>query len=59
MQFCDDDDFNQKIYNIIRNQKMKMICVNDMVLETDFESKKKQLLNAFEKILPEKSSFEI
>ena len=56
---CDDDDFNQKIYNIIRNQKMKMICVNDMVLETDFESKKKQLLNAFEKILPEKSSFEI
>ena len=56
---CDDDSFNKKIYDIIRKQKMKMICVNDMVLNTDFEIKKQQLIEAFEKILPEKSSFEL
>lgn len=56
---CDDEKYNQKVYNIIKKQKMKMICVNDMVLNTDFEQKKQQLINAFKEILPNKSSFEI
>ena len=55
---CDDDVFNEKIYNFIEKQKMKMICVNDMVIDSNFEEKRERLKKAFEKILPLKSSFE-
>lgn len=43
---------------IILRQKYKMICMNDAEEVCDFEQKKKQLMWAFEQILPDKSSFE-
>jgi hypothetical protein len=35
-----------------------MLCVNDSATNFDFEKAKAEIINAFEKILPEKSSFE-
>jgi len=49
---------NQQIYDMIRKQKYKIICVNDMVTSDIFEEEKKKLQDAFESILPDKSSFE-
>ncbi|MBE6903053.1 MAG: capsule biosynthesis protein CapK [Ruminococcaceae bacterium] len=45
--------------NYLKKQKGKIICLNDSEDETDFELHKKMIVEAFEKILPEKSSFEI
>lgn len=47
------------IYNTILNQKCKMICINDSVKQDEFEDIKNQFNATFEKILPEKSSFEL
>ena len=51
----------EKICSIIEKQKTKMICIDDFGKETDeeFEKTKKKLVKAFEKILPDKSAFEI
>ena len=35
-----------------------MICVNDMVSKENYDRVKNELIEAFETILPEKSSFE-
>lgn len=43
---------------IIR-QKGKVVCVNDNETEAEFEIHKQMLIEAFETILPEKSSFEL
>lgn len=43
--------------NAIRNEKYKMICVNDADV-VYFEETKEKVLKAFETILPQKSSFE-
>lgn len=43
----------------LRKQKGKVICLNDSEDETNFEAHKKMILEAFEKLLPEKSSFEL
>lgn len=48
---------NKEIYNTIEKQKYKIICINDSD-SIDFEKVKKELQNSFERILPEKSSFE-
>lgn len=53
-----NDDIN-KIIRMIQGQKRKMICLNDAnLLPEEFEYKKKLVIDAFDKILPEKSSFE-
>ena len=54
----DEDQQNKKVYNAIATGKYKLVCINDMVIDSDFETKKKELIDAFEKLLPEKSSFE-
>lgn len=46
------------IYNIIRNQKYSMVCLNDGEGDFDFEKEKQNTIAAFESILPEKCSFE-
>lgn len=46
------------ICRVIQNQEHKMICVNDEIGEGDFEMLAGKLQNAFETILPNKSSFE-
>ena len=55
---CDDNEYNKMVYEKIKKQKMKMICVNDMVSNKNYERIKQELIEAFETILPEKSSFE-
>lgn len=52
-------DENEEIINIITNQKTKLLCINDNENLKDFEKNKNEINNAFEKILSEKSSFEI
>ena len=56
-----DDNKNtivNHILNHILNHKYKTICINDSNTNFDFEKAKQDINNAFEKILPEKSSFE-
>ena len=50
----------KSIENIILNQKYKVLCINDnsQISEKEFEIQKKNIILAFEKILPNKSSFE-
>jgi len=49
---------NKKIIDSIIKKKYKMICINDSSENFEFEKAKSELINAFEKILPEKSNFE-
>lgn len=49
---------NTKLVNHIIKQKTKTICINDTNDDVDFEQAKEEIKYAFEKILPEKSSFE-
>lgn len=46
------------ITTAIREKKHKMICFSDD-MEIDFEKAKKEVIDAFEAILPEKSGFEV
>lgn len=43
----------------LRKQKGKVICLNDSEDETDFELHKQMIFEEFEKLLPDKSSFEL
>lgn len=52
-------DSNQVIFDEIKNQRRKIICVNDNEKVEDFENQKKLLNETFNSILPKKSSFEI
>ena len=50
---------NNQAIEYLRKQKGKVICLNDTEDETDFEAHKQAIISEFEKIFPEKSSFEI
>lgn len=50
---------NDLALSAIRNQKHKMICINDRIDIHDFERQKKLIQDAFESILPKKSDFEL
>jgi len=50
---------NKEMRDAISNQKYKLVCLNDTSSKFNFEVVKKEVNEAFEKILPEKSSFEI
>lgn len=50
---------NAMVYELIEKQKYKVLCINDEYSGDDFESVKKQLNRSFNRILPEKSSFEL
>lgn len=47
------------IYEEIPSGKWKTICINDGKPDIDFQTEKEKLCAAFEKLYPEKSSFEI
>lgn len=49
---------NPKIYKVIEKRKYKLICINDASVDFDFEAKKNAVIESFEKILPNKCSFE-
>jgi len=50
---------NSQIYDIIKKQKYKCICINDESNIKNVKKTKKLLNDAFETILPNKSSFEL
>ena len=47
-----------KIIDALFNSSHKMVCINDSEYNTDFERTKAEILTAYEKKLPDKSSFE-
>ena len=49
---------NSAIFDVIDKQKTNMICINDSDLSIDYEKVIKELAEHFDKILPNKSSFE-
>lgn len=51
--------YSDEAIEYLRKQKGKVICLNDTEDEVDFELHKKMILDEFEKIFPEKSSFEL
>lgn len=51
--------YSDEALNYLKKQKGKIICLNDSEDETDFETHKKQIIDEFEKLFPEKSSFEL
>ena len=52
-------NYNNKVLEYLCKQKGKVICLNDTEHEENFELHKNQIIEAFEKILPEKSQFEL
>lgn len=50
---------NKKIMDAIEKQNYKMVCINDQDESINFEKAKEEINNSFEKILPNKSTFEI
>ena len=56
--YFDIGDDNSKIINAIKKQKYTSICINDSSDKYDFEKAKIEINGAFERILPEKCSFE-
>lgn len=52
------NDNIDKMVKAIKKQKYKMICINDSDEKFDFDKRKTRIIDAFEYILPEKSSFE-
>lgn len=49
----------QEIRNVLLNQKYKAVCLNDDPAIQDFDGTKQKLIEIFEQVFPEKSSFEI
>lgn len=49
---------NHKLFEALKKHSSKMVCINDANVEIPFERVKKSLVETFEQVLPEKSSFE-
>lgn len=58
-RYLDLSQLTDRSMDVIREQKVKMVCVNDTSKPIDFEKTRAGLQAAFEHILPEKSSFEV
>lgn len=51
---------NKVIFNVIKNQKNNIICINDYIYDEKlYDSIKNDLQDSFQTILPEKSDYEI
>ena len=57
-KYFDVSDNNNELRQAIINPKIKEICINDSNSDVDYEKVRKEVIDAFEEILPEKSSFE-
>lgn len=58
-EYSEKNEDNQRIFEYIKKQKTKILCLNDSSPDIDFEKAKEQTIQAFECILPSKSSFEL
>ncbi len=52
-------DDNNLLLNHIKNQKSKVICLNDTSTKINFVNAKNEVNNAFKEILPDKSEYEL
>lgn len=52
-------NYSDEAVEYLRKQKGKVICLNDSEDEDNFELHKKMIIAEFEKLLPDKSSFEL
>ena len=50
---------DRQIHDVLRNQKCKILCINDTENIGDFRQQKRNIKDSFESILPEKSAFEL
>lgn len=50
---------NSIIYDAIRKQKYKLLCINDTENKADFETEKEKMKSAFDVVFPQKSEFEL
>ena len=50
---------NDKIYETIKKQKYKVICINDSSMDIEFNKIKEEFGECFQKLFKEKSSFEV
>ena len=57
-EFFIEDSNNIKLYDAIKYQKYKMICINDSTDLKEFENVKNEVNKCFDSILPDKSKFE-
>ncbi|WP_442773669.1 Stealth CR1 domain-containing protein [Lactococcus hircilactis] len=57
-EISDNEETNLIIYNTLKAQNYKLMCLNDLVRFSDFEGEKKRLNRAFNSLLPLTSSFE-
>ncbi len=48
----------EAVLDSVKNRRYKILCVNDTANTTDFEKKKQLVKEAFDSVLPKKSSFE-
>lgn len=48
-----------ELFRAIASGKYQMICINDSVMEIDFEGEKQALNKEFDRLLPDKSKFEL
>lgn len=54
-----DLKYSDEAIKCINGQKVKVICLNDTEEEKDFDTHKRLIVEAFEKILPDKSQYEL
>lgn len=60
--FCgyyDVKEDNRRLIRTILGQKSSLVCINDTVGMADISAPEREIRKAFEKLLPEKSSFEL
>ncbi len=50
---------SEEMYRSLRTGRYKLLCLNDNVEAIDFEGEKQKLVEIFEEIFPQKSSFEL
>ena len=58
-RFYDLKNNNKEFFDQIKSGKYNMVCINDSDPNLDFEKVKREQIEMFEHILPQKSSFEI
>ena len=59
MAYYELKDDNSKLFEQIRQNRLKSICINDNDMIKDFDAVKKSLLTFFDSLCSEPSSFEM
>lgn len=57
--YFDLDNDNVKLMKCLDKREVSMICINDSNQKIEFERVREELIQAFEKLFPDKSSFEL